>query len=280
MSAQVGATVQSWWMTALRLAASAPLAEIVQRLNAWQPQMLVAYASMARILAKEQLGGRLRITPQLVFTSSEVLPQSTRQRVAAAWGQEPFNQYAATETAGIAAEHRDCHNMHLFEDLAIVEVVDTDNRPVLAGVYGDKVLITTLWSRTQPLIRYELGDCIRLAVEPCSCGRHFRVVDGIQGRVEDVLQLADATGHSVTIHPNVFHEVMDTFPTSGWQVRQEPDGLTVLVNGSDTLDEAALRGALRQALAAQGAIVAQITVQRVAAIPKTAAGKAPLIKAY
>jgi hypothetical protein len=39
-----------------------------------------------------------------------------------------------------------------------------------------------------------------------------------------------------------------------------------------------LADTLRQALAEQGAIVSRVEVQRVASIPKTAAGKAPLIK--
>ncbi len=39
-----------------------------------------------------------------------------------------------------------------------------------------------------------------------------------------------------------------------------------------------LADTLRQALAEQGAMVSLVEVQRVIAIPKTAAGKAPLIK--
>ena len=74
----VGATLSSWWMPALRLAASEPIGEIVSRLNAWRPEMLVAYAWMARVLAEEQLAGRLNIHPHLIFTSSEVLTQETR----------------------------------------------------------------------------------------------------------------------------------------------------------------------------------------------------------
>jgi hypothetical protein len=56
--------------------------------------------------------------------------------------------------------------------------------------------------------------------------------------------------------------------------------LTVLVSGvQDGLVDQALVDKLIQELAAQGARVPRITVQHVAVIPKTAAGKAPLIKA-
>ncbi|MCZ7574359.1 MAG: hypothetical protein M5U01_37895 [Ardenticatenaceae bacterium] len=280
MSAQVGATLRSWWMPALRLAASEPLPEIVRQLNAWQPEMLVAYASMARILADEQLAGRLQIRPHLVFTSSEVLTEETRRRVEAAWGHPPFNQYAATETAEMAAECAAGRRLHLFEDLLIVEVVDEQDRPVPPGVYGARVLVTTLFSRTQPLIRYELHDSIRLATETCPCGLPFAVVEGVQGREEDTLSLPASAGGRVAIQPLVFSRVLDIIPASGWQVVQEADdGLTVLVSGvRDELTDQTIVARLREALAAHGALVPRVSVKRVAAIPKTAAGKAPLIR--
>jgi phenylacetate-coenzyme A ligase PaaK-like adenylate-forming protein len=88
---------------------------------------------MAGILAEEQLAGRLQIHPQVVYTSSEVLTQQTRQRVREAWGDEPFNQYGATETADITAEHKSCRRLHFFEDLVIAEVVDEHNQPPSAA---------------------------------------------------------------------------------------------------------------------------------------------------
>jgi phenylacetate-coenzyme A ligase PaaK-like adenylate-forming protein len=91
--------------------------------------VLIAYASMTGILAEEQYAGRLDIHPQVVYAASEVLTKKTRQRAREAWGEEPFNQYVATEAAGIAAEHRLDRRMHFFEDLVIAEVVDEHYRP-------------------------------------------------------------------------------------------------------------------------------------------------------
>lgn len=279
MSTRVNATAQSWRMPEIRLAASEPKDSIVQRLNAWQPEVLIAYASMARILADEQLAGRLQIRPRAVFTSSEVLTQETRRRIVQAWGERLFNQYAATESGSLAAECDHHRGMHLMEDLVIVEVVDQDNRPVPPGVYGDKLLITVLFNRTQPLIRYELSDSVRLSPAPCSSEHPFALIDAIQGRVEDVLSFQGVAGGVVSVHPLVFSRIMDTLPVSGWQVIQETGGLRVLLSGvhSELKDEI-LADTLRQALAEQGAIIPRVEVQRVASIPKTAAGKAPLIR--
>ncbi len=282
MSSQVAATAKTWWTPSIRLPASDLLETIVQRLNDYQPDLVIAYASMARILADEQLAGRLHIRPSKSFTSSEVLTDETRRRVKLAWGDEPFNQYGATETADIAAEYTKCRHMHLFEDLVLVEVVDEHHRPVPPGTYGAKLLVTTLFSRTQPLIRYELNDSVRLTTDTCRSGLPFAMVESIQGRVEDALLLPAKSGGRMAIQPLVFNRVMDILPVSGWQIVQgTDDSLTVLLSGvREGLVDSALVDSLREALTTQGVHAPPIQVQRVSVIPKTTSGKTPLIKAY
>jgi phenylacetate-CoA ligase len=281
MSSRVGATLSSPFVPTLRLDAIAPLAEIVERLSAFQPSMLVAYASMAGVLADEQLAGRLRVRPQAVMVSSEVLTGASRRRVEAAWGDGVlFEQYAATEGAGLAAECEQHLGLHLFEDLSIVEVVDESNQPVPPGTFGAKVLLTVLWSRTQPLIRYELGDSLRLSAHLCPDGRLTRVIDAIQGRTEDTLQLPGVAGANVAIHPNVIHNVLDGAPVGGWQVVQESDHLRVLVaEPQPGFEAAALGERLYLGLIAQGALSTLVVVEQVLAIPRTSNGKAQLIRA-
>src|SRR5215204_2236245 len=276
-SARVGASVQSPWVPTLRLDSGDPVEGIVERLNNWQPEVLVAYASMIRLLAEEQLAGRLHIDPEFVFSASEFLTDRARRHAETAWGKKPFDVYAATETAGIASECDLHRGMHLFEDLVITEVVDEDNRPVPPGVYGEKVLVTVLFSRTLPLIRYEMSDSVRLSASPyCPCGRPFALIDGVQGRVEDVLRFPAASGGQVTVQPALFHHIMDTVPASGWQVVQEPNGLTVLLSGvQEEFRDGVLVGSLRRELAAQGAIVPSVKVRRVPYVPRTGASKAP-----
>lgn len=282
VSSQVAAAAQSWWRPSLRLPASQPILQTVHQLNDFQPDVLIAYASMAGILAEEQLARRLRIHPSIVYTSSEVLTRQTRQRVREAWGDEPFDQYGATETADIAAEYKSCRHMHFFEDLVIAEVVDEHYRRVPPGVIGAKVLVTTLFSRTQPLIRYELNDSVRVNAEVDSCGLPFAVMESVQGRVEDALYLPTVSGGQMAVQPLVFNRVMDIIPVSGWQiVQQADDGLVVLLTGvRDGLADEALPKTLSRSLVQEGVHVPYIRVQRVEAIPKTTAGKAPLIKAY
>lgn len=279
-SARVGASVHSPLVPTLRLDSADPVETIVDRLNDWQPEALVAYASMVHILAEEQLAGRLRVSPKFVFSASEILTDEARRRAEEAWGRKPFNVYAATEPAGVASECDHHEGMHLFEDLVIPEVVDANNDPVPPGIYGEKVLVSVLFSRTLPLIRYEMSDSVRLSERSSSpCGRPFALIDGIQGRAEDVLRFPATSGGEVAVQPNVFHRVMDTVPAAGWQVVQEPGGLTVLLSGvRNGFSDRALTDSLRRELAEQGAITRKLEVRRMPEIPKGPMGKAPLVR--
>ena len=278
-SSRVAATLQSPLVAAHRIDAGTPLAEIVATLNKLRPDVLVAYASMIRILAEEQLAGRLRIAPRGVNCSSEVLTAEARALATRAWRVAPFNVYAATETGGIAAECP-AHRMHLFDDLVLSEVVDDRNRPVPPGTTGHKLLVTVLFSRTIPLIRYELTDRVRLAPEPCPCGRTFRVIAAIEGRTDDVLVLRGRDGKPISVHPIVFIHALDPVPCAGWQVRHEMGRLNILVAAPPAdFDARGTETAVEAALAAAGVDPLPVRVSIVASIPPGAAGKRPLIVA-
>ncbi|HEX6554866.1 MAG TPA: AMP-binding protein, partial [Ktedonobacteraceae bacterium] len=155
MTSQIPAMVNGQLLPRLQLSASDPVEQLVRQLNEWQPGMVAGYPSILGVLAQEQQQGRLQITPDFIASGSEVLTEETRQRIEQAWHTRLFNIYAATESGVLASECASHRGLHLYEDLTIVEVADEQNRPVPPGVYGDKVLLTVLFSRTQPLIRYE-----------------------------------------------------------------------------------------------------------------------------
>jgi phenylacetate-coenzyme A ligase PaaK-like adenylate-forming protein len=280
MSARASASLNSWWVPTLRLDATERLGEIVQRLDDWQPEVLVAYPSLARILAEAQINGQLHISPKVVLTGSEVLTELTRRLIEKAWGTKPFNQYAATETAILAAECAEHRGLHLCEDLLIVEVVDDDHKPVAPETYGSKLLVTVLFNQSQPLIRYELSDMVRLSATPCPCGRPFALVQDILGREEEVLRFQSRGGGEVTVHPNVFHRVMDAVAVGKeWQIILEPDSLRILLTGPpDKLNDECLVELLSRELLKEEVILPTVRVHRVKTIPRNETGKAPLIK--
>lgn len=171
--------------------------------------------------------------------------------------------------------------MHLFEDLVVPEVVDDQYRPVPDGRPGDRLLVTVLFSRTLPLIRYAMTDRIQLSTRRCPCGRPFRLLERIEGRTDDVLTLPAASGKgTVRVHPVVFHQALDLVDAAGWQVRQESRGLRVLIAAPGTdFDAERLQRAVPAALTAAGALPPPVAIAVVDTVPAGAAGKRPLVVA-
>src|SRR5262249_3985038 len=93
--------------------------------------------------------------------------------------------------------------MHVNADWAMLEVVDEQNRPVPNGEKGAKVLVTNLANYVQPIIRYEIGDIVTMAAQPCNCGNMMPLIDHVEGRDSDVFQIE--TDHGVrTLQPTIF----------------------------------------------------------------------------
>jgi phenylacetate-CoA ligase len=266
MTYRMAASVDVGLYRGLRLEATAPAAAMVEALNRHQPEFLYAYGSVLGLLAAEQLEGRLRISPRAIASSGETHTDELRDAIRSAWGTSTFELYAMTE-AGILGSHCDRHTgIHLFEDQAVVEVVDERDRPVPAGQAGHKLLVTNLVTRTQPLLRYEVSDMVAVSAEPCGCGRPFRLLAGIEGRNDDILHLPAAAGGTTAVHPLALRTALAGIGgLAQYKVVHDTDGLHVRVAlrpGADPAEAVRLVSArLTDRLTAQGAARPAVQVE-------------------
>ena len=286
MSARIFAALQAASPDAPRLSALTPLDEIVAALNAYQPQFLLGYPSVGALLAAEQLAGRLRIAPTRIGFGSEPLTAEVRDRAREAWGIDPVEYYASTELPALGTSTPDHPRaLELFEDLAIVEVVDGDGRPVPAGTAGAKILLTNLESCTLPLIRYELPDRVTVSPEPNPAGRPYRHLAAIEGRTADTLTFPARAGGAVALLPLRLGAPFARMPAvRQFQIVHDRAGLEVRV----VLDPAApadtaerVRRAVLGVLDEVGAVAPPLRVEPVAALEREpgAAAKLKLIVA-
>ena len=95
----------------------------------------------------------------------------------------------------------------------MIEVVDYDFRPVPDGMLATRYLLTNLYNRVQPLIRYEVTDMLCKVALPCACGRPFTLIAGVGGRAEDMLRLPRADGRpgDVQVTPMVVSLAIEAF---------------------------------------------------------------------
>jgi phenylacetate-CoA ligase len=241
MTSRFGASVDIGAHRILRLDAGSPVAELARALQAFRPDAMLGYASAIGLLACEALDGRLTIAPRIVATTSEVRPAETAERIRAAWGVDPFDAFGSTETlyAGDCEHHT---GMHVFEDQSLIEVVD------------GRLVMTSFLRRSQPLIRYELGDLAELDTGPCPCGRSFARLTAVEGRADDVLRLPAPDGATVAVHPIAIRSPLSGVPElRRYKVVHDREGLHVRLElrsgGADVAERVAklLRARLEEA---------------------------------
>jgi len=232
-----------------------PLADMVARLNAVRPHVLLGYPSMLARLAEERAAGRLAIEPQGVVTSSEMLTTELRAAIRSGFGVPIIDMFGSTE--GLMGATDPDQGIFVFNsDTCLVELVDSDERPVPLGTPSAHILVTNLCNRVQPLIRYRLDD--RFTRHPDAPGRaHLRAT--VEGRADDVLRYGSVEVHPLTVRAALLKhpEILD------YQVRQTATGIDVALLAEGVLDATALTRELHAALAAAGLDGPTVAVTRV-----------------
>jgi phenylacetate-CoA ligase len=239
--------------------AALPTAEIVARLNAAQPPVLMGYAAKLAELAREQRDGRLKLSLRSVISNSEALGTVERTAIGEAFGVPVIDLFVSTE--GLVGHTEPGGVVFTFaSDTCIAECVDDDGRPVPAGLPSSKVLLTNLHNLTQPLIRYELID--RFTPAAPAAGGFLRA--SVDGRADDLFRYGAAS-----VHPFVIGAVLARAPAvREFQVRQTDRGadVTAVVDGAPDL--AALSAAVQDSLRRAGLPGPQVVIRRVDALDR------------
>ncbi len=200
-----------------RLATQQP--DLFQRLNEFQPNVLVGYASVLDALAWRRHELRLTELRQIANSSEQLTPR-IRRHIEEAFGVPLLDHYATGECLFLSDGCPTHGGAHLNSDWAILEVVDREYQPVPPGQLGEKVLITNLANYVQPFIRYEVDDRIVLATQPCDCGSRLPRIERIEGRSGEVFWTRDASGYRM-LSGVLFHAATDAIAcVREWQAVQ------------------------------------------------------------
>jgi len=109
---------------------------------------------------------------KMIKGTSEKIYDSYQEEVGKAFGLKMISEYGSCES-GIIAYECPNGNMHICMEHVIVEEIN------------DEIVVTNLLSKSFPIIRYKLGDYIKLASPDfkCACGRQHTVILDVLGRV-------------------------------------------------------------------------------------------------
>ncbi|NQY05459.1 MAG: phenylacetate--CoA ligase family protein [Flavobacteriaceae bacterium] len=143
--------------------------------------VIVAFAS--HLAKKGMVLKEICPSLQACVVTSEMCFESDKLLMEQAFGVPVINEYGASELDLIAFQ--DTNNQWILnKETLFIEVLDQENRPLPYGETG-KLVITSLYNKAHPFIRYEIGDVG--AIEPLN-NKQF-ILKSLQGRKEDLVKL-------------------------------------------------------------------------------------------
>lgn len=123
---------------------------------------------------------------QVCIVTSEKLFDDDKLLIEEAFGIPVVNEYGASEVGLIAFENTNGDWIVNAESL-LIEILDENNHSLPLGEEG-RIVITSLYNKAHPMIRYDIGDTGTLAKN--STHKH-PILLNLTGRTNDVARLAN-----------------------------------------------------------------------------------------
>jgi phenylacetate-coenzyme A ligase PaaK-like adenylate-forming protein len=265
---------QCWYLPERRIL------EIIRHINEWQPQMLWCFRDGIDGVARyiNDHGVRVHSPASVVLGGATVYPFMAKL-IETAFKSPAISAYGSREVGAVACQCLERGGLHIATQAHKVEVIGPDERPIL-GADGE-LAITPLTNYAMPFIRYRIGDRGRMTQRHCACGRAFPMLDGLTGRVVEVLR--NPTGEQ--IDPGYFIWIMaekiNNKVLKKGQIVQEEDGAItvnlVLGEGATRQEAQPHLEAIRQAIALVMGPDGPVRFEFPDDIPLSASGKFPYI---
>ncbi len=176
--------------------------------------------SLYMLEAARQMGKDPRASPlRLGIFGGEPgagIPEAKRT-MEESWGFKAIDFGNSAEVhppSNMECEHRT--GMHVYNDVVHTEIVNKDDPHTLVPM-GDRggIVYTALWRRSQPMIRYWVGDETLMSDDPCPCGRTYpRMPSGVLGRLDDLLII-----RGTNVYPSAIESALRDVPGIGVEFR-------------------------------------------------------------
>jgi phenylacetate-CoA ligase len=172
------------------------------------------------------------ISFKAVFSTGEILVPRFRKLIEETFGCKVYDSYGHMERT-VAISECPSGGLHINPDYGVLELVRHGASPAQTvdtnrggSSYTARVVGTSLYNLSMPLIRYDVGDTVLVDPEKkCACGRQFPLVSAVGGRLSEVIITPE--GNVITAAFLVFEDVPDIL--AGQIVQESLDELRVRV---------------------------------------------------
>lgn len=134
-----------------------PIEKIIAELNDYMPEQVISYPGVFLSLVEPKINEKLKISPNKIILSGELLSDENHARIQQAFSCEVVNSYGLSECLAVGIKNSAGKNYKLFNNMCLVEILDEHDKQVAVGKLG-RVVITNFYNFSQPFIRYDTGD--------------------------------------------------------------------------------------------------------------------------
>lgn len=158
-----------------------------------QPTLLFGHAhSIYNVAVMARQYSCTGIRPKAIVSSSMMLLPHERKLIEEIFEVKVTDRYGCEEVSLIASECERHEGMHLNIEHLYIEFLDDNNQPVKPGEPG-RIIVTDLFNKAMPFIRYQVEDVGIYTEKMCSCGRGLPLMTSVSGRVADFLVRRNGT---------------------------------------------------------------------------------------
>lgn len=169
------------------------LAAFVVRWRAENPGVLFGHSHSLYMLARYLVEhGIVDLRPRGIISTSMMLLASERAVIESAFACKVTNRYGCEEVGLIGCECERHRGFHLDVEHLFIEFVRSDGSPAADGEEG-AIVVTDLFNRGMPFIRYRIEDVGVPTDRTCDCGRGAPLMERVTGRVADYLKRRDGS---------------------------------------------------------------------------------------
>jgi phenylacetate-CoA ligase len=188
------------------------LPQYIEKIRTFKPKFFHAFPSSITLLAQFMKRNKVPSFPTLkaVLCGSENLYPWQRDLIQKTLNCRVYSWYGNSEQTVLAGECEYNSSYHIFPEYGIVELIDKNGNLVKKSDEMGEIVTTGLNNFAYPLIRYKTMDLGTFSDEECKCGRKYKLIKNIEGRLQEFI--VTKTGRlismtAINMHSDVFDHV-------------------------------------------------------------------------
>lgn len=178
------------------IGSSLPVEKIVEYLKEFNVNVIVGLPSFLVKVAQYVKSKDIKLKIKKIFYGGEYITDDMIYLWKVTFGDNCIIRsggYASADCGviGFQCKYLEKGFHHLFDSFQYMEIMDPDKFVEIKDGKIGEIVITPLFKRSMPLIRYRIGDLGRWSLKKCRCGRNEPVFE-IIGRCDDRIHAGGA----------------------------------------------------------------------------------------